>query len=185
MLNRLGDVPVEIQICALFERCPGPLGIGDLVYSTTLLPGEKVRLFSANRKSRFTFDSESQVSYRHEQTSEESIYMSSMDRFMSDLTARDQGGSQSSSSGSFKTDGSVSGAIETFFAGPSASASGSYNAQSAFDFSRELTRHAEASHERTVQATRAASSVAVGEVQSQTHAEGESESTFESATRSI
>jgi hypothetical protein len=185
LLNRLGDVPVEIQICALFERCPGPLGIGDLVYSTTLLPGEKIRLFSANRKSRFTFDSESQVSYRHEQTSEESFYMSSMDRFMSDLTARDQGGPQSSSSGSFKTDGSVSGAIETFFAGPSAGASGSYNAQSAFDFSRELTRHAEASHERTVQATRAASSVAVGEVQSRTHAEGESESTFESATRSI
>jgi hypothetical protein len=185
LINRIGNVPVEIQIRALFERCPGPLAIGDIVYSTTLLPGEKVRLFTANRKSRFTFDTESQVSYRHEQTSEESFYMSAMDRFMSDLTVREEGGSQASSSGSFKTDGSVSGAIESFFVGPSVSASGSYNAQSSFDFSRELTRHAEGSHERSVQATRAASSVAVGEVQSRTHAEGESESSFEAATRVI
>jgi hypothetical protein len=34
-------VPVEVLIHARFERCPGPLALGDLAYSTTLLPGEK------------------------------------------------------------------------------------------------------------------------------------------------
>jgi hypothetical protein len=48
---------------------------------------------------------------------------------------------------------------------------------------RELRRHAESSHERTVQGTRAANSVAMGEVQTRTHAEGETESTFEASTR--
>jgi len=185
LTHRVGDIPVEVQIRALFERCPGPLSIGDLVYSTTLLPGEKVRLFTSSRKNRFTFDSESEVSYRHEQASEESFYMSSVDRFMSDLTIREKGDSEATSSGSYRTDGSVSSALDTLVFGPSFSTSGTHDAHSTFDFARELTNHAEGSHERSVQATRAASSVSVGEVQSRSHAEGESESTFEAATRTI
>jgi len=185
LVNRIGDIPVEIKISVLFERCPGPLSLGDLVYSTTLLPGETVRLFSSSRKNRFTFDSESQVSYRHEQTSEESYYMSSFDRFMSDLSVRDDVQADRSSSGSFNTEGSTSGALQTFFGGASVSVSGNYNSSSSFDFLRELSSHAESSHERSVQATRTSSSVTVGEVQSRSHAEGESESTFEASTRSI
>jgi hypothetical protein len=185
LINRVGDIPVEIKISVLFERCPGPLSLGDLVYSTTLLPGETVRLFTSSRKNRFTFDSESQISYRHEQTSEESYYMSSMDRFMSDLSIRDDIDSDRSSKGTFHTEGSTSGALETVFAGASAELSGNYSASSTFDFLRELKSHAEGSHERSVEATRTASSVTVGEVQSRTHAEGESESTFEASTRAI
>lgn len=185
LVHHVGKIPVEVKISALFERCPGPLSLGDLVYSTTLLPGEKVRLFSSSRKSRFTFDRESEISYRHEQASEESFYMSSMSRFLSDLSVREDVQANQSSSGSFRTDGSVSGAIETFFLGPSATVKGSYNASSTFDFARELRSHAESSHQRSVQATRAASSVSVGEVQTRTHAEGESESSFEAATRTI
>ena len=45
--NRISDLPVEIVIVAELERCPGPLSLGDVVYSTTLLPGEKVRLYTA------------------------------------------------------------------------------------------------------------------------------------------
>lgn len=185
LINRVGDIPVEIKISVLFERCPGPLSLGDLVYSTTLLPGETVRLFTSSRKNRFTFDSESKVSYRHEQTSEESYYMSSMDRFMSDLSIRDDIDSDRSSKGSFHTDGSTSGALETVFAGASAEVNGNYNASSTFDFLRELSSHAEGSHSRSVEATRTASSITVGEVQSRSHAEGESESTFEASTRAI
>ena len=185
LVNRVGDIPVEIKISVLFERCPGPLSLGDLVYSTTLLPGETVRLFTSSRKNRFTFDSESQVSYRHEQASEESYYMSAMDRFMSDLSVREDIDSDRSSKGSFQTEGSTSGALETIFAGPSAEVSGNYSASSTFDFMRELSSHAEGSHERSVEATRTASSVTVGEVQSRSHAEGESESTFEASTRTI
>jgi hypothetical protein len=185
LINRVGDIPVEVKIRVLFERCPGELSLGDLVYSTTLLPGERVRLYTSSRKNRFTFDSASQVSYRHEQTSEESYYMSSVDRFMSDLEVRDDIDSDRSSSGSFKTDGSTSGAIETVVAGGSVSVSGNHNSSSTFDFLRELSSHAESSHHRSVQATRASSSVSIGEVSTRSHAEGESESTFEAATRTI
>lgn len=176
-------VRVEVIIHARYERCPGPMALGDLVYSTTLLPGEKVRLFTADRRSRFSFDSATQVSYRNEQTSEERYYMSSMSDFMSDLTVRDSGSSDSSSRGSTKGHASTSGAIQSFFAGASVKVSGSYEASSTSAFMRELTQHASASEHRSAMGTRAASSVSVGEVQSRTHTEGESEDHFESASR--
>lgn len=176
-------VQVEVLIHARFERCPGPMALGDLVYSTTLLPGEKVRLFTADRRTRFSFDSASSVSYRHEQTSEERFYTASMHDFMSDLSVRDRGSSQSSSSGSAKGHGETSGAIESFFLGPSVDVSGSYNAQSSASFLRELSQHASSSDRRAEMGTRAASSVSVGEVSSRTHTQGESEDHFESSSR--
>jgi hypothetical protein len=181
--NQVRRVPVEVILHARLERCPGPLALGDLVYSTTLLPGEKVRLFSADRRTRFSLDSATSVSYRHEQTSEERYFMSSMSDFMSDLTVRDEARSANQRRGSFETHAGTSGAIEAFFAGPSVDVKGSYNAESTSDFLRELKQHAEASSSRSVEATRAASSVSVGEVQSRTHTEGESEDHFESASR--
>jgi hypothetical protein len=84
-------VTVEVILKVRLERCTGPLALGDLVYSTTLFPGEKVRLFTSDRRNRFTFDSSSKISYRHEQSSEEHFYMSSWSDFMSDLTVRDSG----------------------------------------------------------------------------------------------
>src|SRR5918996_1574101 len=181
--NQPRRVPVEVILHARLERCPGPLALGDLVYSTTLLPGEKVRLFSTDRRTRFSLDSATSVSYRREQTSEERYFMSSMSDFMSDLTVRDEARSANQQRGSFETHGETNGALEAFFAGPSVDVSGSYNAESTSDFLRELNQHARASSERSVEATRAASSVSVGEVQSRSHAEGESEDHFESASR--
>lgn len=179
----LGDLPVEIIITAELERCPGPLALGDVVYSTTLLPGEKLRLYTANRNSRFSYDSESEVTYRHEQASEETFYMTSMDRFMSDLTINELGGGSAESSSSFETEGSVSNWTDAIFGRPDAKVEGNFSAESSFDFMRDLSRHAEASHERSVEGTRAANSVSMGEVQSRTHAEGETESAYEASTR--
>jgi hypothetical protein len=181
--NQVRRVPVEVILHARLERCPGPLALGDLVYSTTLLPGEKVRLFSTDRRTRFSLDSATSVSYRREQTSEERYFMSSVSDFMSDLTVRDEARSANQKRGSFETHGETNGALEAFFAGPSVDVKGSYNAESTSDFLRELNQHARASSERSVEATRAASSVSVGEVQSRSHAEGESEDHFESASR--
>ncbi len=183
--NTLGDVPVEVGLVFELERCPGPMSLGDIVYSTTLLPGEKVRLYSNNRYSRFTYDSESEVSYRHETSSDESFYMSSMDRFMSDLTVTDEGESNSSSSGSADGSASARGALGTLLLGPSGSVSGSYSAQASADFAREISSHAAISNDRSLSAVRAANSVSIGEVQSRTHAEGESESAYEASTRTL
>ncbi|GEM_PF-5428701 len=61
LTSRQSDVPVEITIVAELERCPGPMSLGDVVFSTTLLPGEKIRLFTSTRNTRFTYDAESKV----------------------------------------------------------------------------------------------------------------------------
>jgi hypothetical protein len=176
-------VQVEVLIHARLERCPGPLVMGDLVYTTTLLPGEKVRLFTADRRTRFSIDSESRVSYRHEQTSEERFYLSSMHDFMSDLSVRDSGSANSSSRGSTRGHAGSSSALGAIFSGPSVDVSGSYDASSTSSFLRELSQHASASDRRAETATRVASSVSVGEVSSRAHMQGESEDHYESSSR--
>lgn len=125
------------------------------------------------------------ASYRREQTSEERYFMSSMSAFMSDLTVRDEARSANQQRGPIESRGETNGAIEAFFAGPSVDVAGAYNPELTSDFMRELNQHARASSERALEATRAASSVSVGEVQSRSHAEGESEDHFESASREL
>lgn len=71
-------VPVEVTLHYRLTRCSGPLSLGDLMYTTTLLPGEKVQLYSSDRHSRFSFDSETKLSYHTETTSEESYYAAGM-----------------------------------------------------------------------------------------------------------
>lgn len=176
-------IQVEVLIHARLERCPGPMTLGDLVYSTTLLPGEKVRLFTSDRRTRFSIDSESKVSYRHEQTSEERYYLSSMHDFMSDVSVRDSGSANSSNKGSARGHGETSSALGALFSGPSVDVSGSYDASSTSSFLRELSQHASASDRRSESATRAASSVSVGEVSSRSHTQGESEDHQESSSR--
>jgi hypothetical protein len=181
--DRRQTIPVEVLIHARLERCPGPMALGDLAYSTTLLPGEKVRLFTTDRRSRFSFDSASKVSYRNEQTQEEHFYMSSMHDFMSDLTVRDSTRASNTSKGSAQGHGETSGVLESIFGGPSVDVSGSYNASSTSDFLRELSQHASASDRRSEMGARASSTVSIGEVQTRTHTQGESEDHFESSSR--
>jgi hypothetical protein len=63
--------------------------LGDVLYSTTLLPGEQVRLFSSDRHSRFGFDSDTKLAYRSQTTSEESFFLAGMANAMSDLDVVD------------------------------------------------------------------------------------------------
>lgn len=183
LTNRQLDVPVEITVVAELERCPGPMSLGDVVYSTTLLPGEKVRLYTSTRNNRFTYDADSEVSYRHEQSSEETYYMRSMDRYLSDLTVTDSGTASSSSHSDFETDVDGSYASIGFAGGGSVNVEGDFNSRSSSSFLRQLSSHARTAHDRSVQATRAANAVQMGEVQSRSHAEGESESAYEASTR--
>lgn len=181
--DRRQNVPVEVMIHVRIERCPGPMALGDLVYTTTLLPGEKVRLFTTDRRTRFTFDSATKVSYRNEQTSEEHFYMSSMSDFMSDVTVKDFSRATNTSRGSTQGHAETGGFFETIFGGPSVDVSGSYNASSTSEFIRELSQHTRASHRRSEMGARASSTVSVGEVQTRSHVESESEDHFESASR--
>ena len=176
-------VTVEVLIHVRIERCPGNLALGDLVYSTTLLPGEKVRLFTQDRRTRFTLDTASNVSYRNEQTHEEHFFMSSMSNFMSDVNVRDSARSSNETKGHFDTHAETSGVLESVFGSPSVDVSGNFNGSSTATFLRELSQHASASSHRAEMGTRASSAVSVGEVQTRTHAQGTTEDHFESSSR--
>lgn len=176
-------VSVEVTIHVRITRCTGPLTLGDLIYSNTLFPSEKVRLFTADRRSRFTFDSSTKLSYRTEQTQEEHFYMSSMHDFMSDLESSDHSTSNATSKSHSDGHAGTGNFLDTLFNGPSVNMSGNHSASSTSDFLRELHTHAQASDHRSEEASRTASSVSVGEVQTRAHSEGETEDHFESSSR--
>lgn len=177
-------VRVEVVLRFRLERCPGPLTRGDLAYTTTLLPGEQVRLFTSDRRSRFTFDSESKVSYRHQSMSTESYYMAGMAQSMSNLSVLDQ--SKATSDFSESSFGGGAGGGFSLFGlisfGGSVQGS-SHNAHSTSTFVRSLSQHAESSSRHVETGTHAANSISIGEVESRTHTEGESQDHFESASR--
>jgi len=181
--NQRRVVSVEVIMHVTIERCSGPMTLGDIVYSNTLMPGEKVKLFTSDRRTRFSFDSATKVSYRNEQTSEEHFYMSSYSDFMSDLSIRDEAHSSNKSKGSSEGHGGTSGLLESIFSGPSVDVGGSFSAESSSDFLRELSQHAKSSHHRSEMGSRASSTVSIGEVQTRSHSEGETEDHFESASR--
>jgi hypothetical protein len=176
-------VPVEVTLHFRLTRCSGPLSLGDLVYSTTLLPGEQVRLFTSDRHTRFTFDSDSKLAYRNEATSEESYYAAGMAHSMSNLSLLDTTNSSSSFSSSSVGGGGGAGIDLGFFSiGGSVSAS-SYDANSASTLAHQLRQHSESAHSHVEVSTRAASSTSIGEVATRNHQQSESQDHFESASR--
>ena len=176
-------IKVEVVFHTRFTRCSGPLALGDIAYSTTLLPGEKVRLATTDRRSRFSFDSESKLSYRSEQISEEQYRLRALRAFMSDENVVDRGNDNFSEQGKWDFHGDASGSIGFFSASADANARGSHSGSSAHDYLREHRAHAEMSDNQSVEATRRAHSVSIGEVSSRTHTQGESEDHFEASSR--
>ena len=177
------QVLVEVVLYTRFKRCSGPLALGDVVYTTTLLPGEKVRLATTDRRSRFSFDSESNLSYRSEQMSEEQYRMSSLRSFMSDQNSQDNGSSRSTDKGSWDFHGDASGSIGFMSASADANARGSHNAESTFEYLQQHSAQARMADNLSVEATRKAHSVSVGEVSSRSHQQGESQDQYEASSR--
>jgi hypothetical protein len=183
--DRRQIVLVEVTLHFRLTRCFGPLALGDLAYSTTLFPAETIRLFTSDRHSRFTFDTESKLAYRHETTSEESYFAAGMAAAMSDISVVESSRRASSFHESSVSGGGGAGLDLGFFQiGGSASAS-SHDASSVNTFAGQLSQHAETSSRHMEAATRAASSTSIGEVQSRTHTQGESEDHFESSSRTF
>ncbi len=181
--GRQAVVTVEVILHLRLTRCPGPLFLGDPVHTLTLLPGEKVKLLTSDRRSRFTFDSATKVSYRSEQLSEDRYFMAAMQNSMSDLSVTDSSHSSNSESGKWDFHGDASGSLGFFSASADTNARGSHSASSTADYLRQLRTHSTASANQSVQATHAASSLSIGEVSSRTHIQSESEDHFESSSR--
>jgi hypothetical protein len=179
------NLPILIILRFRLSRCSGPLSLGDIAYSTTLLPGESVRLFTSDRHSRFSFDSETDLSYRQHTTSEESMFMAGMANAVSNVNVNETAGSTSTFHSSAVGGGGGLGIDLGFFSiGGSASAS-SYDSKATSDFARNLSQHADSSSRHMEIATRAASSTSVGEVSTRSHSEGASEDQYESSSRTF
>lgn len=177
----LAPIPVEVKLHFHLKRCRGPLALGDLLYTTTLLPGEKVRLFTSDRRSKFTFDTESKFGYRNSQSSEESFFMQQMSNSLFDVNSRDE--THSSNQSHSHVDGHADAGVDLFSLGGSANMSGNFDASSVSDFLGEHSQHAQSSSRAAEMGVRKASSVSVGEAQSRTHTESESQDHYESASR--
>lgn len=176
-------VPVEVTLKYTHKRCPGPLALGPLVHTTTLLPGEKVRLATTDRHSTFSVDSSSQVSYFNRASSEESFYNAGFAQCVSDVSIVDSTRRASTYHESAVGGGGGAGLDLGFFEiGGSVSAS-SFDSSSVSTIARNFSQHARTSSAHTESGVRAASSVSVGSVASRSHTEGESQDHFESASR--
>jgi len=119
------------------------LALVNLLYTTTLLPGEKVKLFTSDRRTMFTFDSDSKLSYRNTQSSEESFYMQQMSDSLFDTTARDSGNSSNQSHA--HVDGHGDARVDILSLGGSANMSGNFDSNSLSTFRNEHSSHAQSS----------------------------------------
>src|SRR5215475_7187115 len=178
-------VPVEVTLHYRLTRCSGPLSLGDLLYTTTLLPGEKVQLNTSDRHSRFSFDSETKLSYHSETTSDESYYAAGMAYGMSNLDLPDTTNCSSSFSSSSVAGGGGAGIDLGFFSIGGSVSAGSYDANSTSRLAHSLSQHSQSLQEHMEVSTRAAASTSVGEVATRTHQQGESEDQFESSSRTF
>lgn len=183
--NNRGQVNVEVILHFKLSRCTLGLTLGDPAYSTTLLPGEKVRLSTTDRRSRFTYDSETKLSYRSEQISEEQYFMTATQKYLADASAAQSGNAESSSEGHWDFHGDAGGSINPFSLSASAStnAKGNHNSSSVSDYLNQQKSHVQSSASQSVGATRKAHSLSIGEVSSRTHVQGESEDHFEASSR--
>ncbi len=183
--NSRRRITVEVILHFKFSRCTLGLTLGDPAYSITLLPGEKVRLSTTDRRSRFTYDSESKLSYRSEQISEEQYFMTATQKYMADASSAQSGHAENSSEGQWDFHGDAEGSIGIFSlsASASTSAGGSHNNHSVSDYLNQQKTHMQSSASQAVSATRKAHAVSIGEVSSRTHIQGESEDHFEASSR--
>src|ERR1051325_52552 len=140
----LARIPVEVKLHFRLTRCPGPFVLGNLLYTNTLLPGEKVKLFTSDRRTKFTFDSTSNVSYRNTQTSEESFYMHQMSDMLLDTSSRDSGNSSNQSKA--HVDGHGDAGVDVLGLGGSANMTGNFDSNSVSTFLNQHSSHAQSSH---------------------------------------
>jgi hypothetical protein len=183
------DIRITAQLILGFrlKRCTLGLTLGDPVYSTTLLPGEKVRLFTTDRRTSFTYDASTKISYRSEQISEEQYFMKASQSYYSDMDAEQSGESSSSNKDHWDFKGSSDASIDinpfSPGVGTSSSSNQNHDSSSTHDFLNRQSANMRSAATQAVNATHRAHSISVGEVATKVHAEGESEDHFESSSR--
>lgn len=167
------------------SKCTKGLVLGDPVYSTTLLPGETVKLKSTTNRSQFSYDTSTQIASFSQQMSEDQYFMLATQTYLSQMEAQQSGSASSSDKSSWNFSGDASAGLDLLSLGGSAStnASGSSNSSSLSDYLNNQSSNMAAAASQGVQATNVANSVSIGDVTSRTHTEGESEDQYESSSK--
>jgi len=174
-------IGIEVKFTYKYKKCPGDLVKGDLVYTNTLLPGESVRLFTSDRRSKFTYDASSAAANRNVQSSEESMHAQQFSDSMFDFSSRDK--QKSSNQNSAHVDGHADAGIDILGFGGEANMSGNFSSTSSSQFAKELHQHAESSNYQSAMSTRKANSISIGESISRSHVSTSSEDQYESSSR--
>ena len=170
-------------------RCFRAYSPGDIAYTTTLLPGETVKLFSNDRRTSFTIDSETQTAVRHAAFSEESQYLFDVASAVSNVNVNDLNTSSTSTaqSGSNWQAGG-SGGLDLGFVtigGGGGGGGSNSNSNSLTSVLHQLNQNSQTASQHAQINVNSASSISIGEVQTRTHSAGESEDIYESTSRTI
>lgn len=185
--DRKSSIVTQLILGFRLTRCTLGNVLGDPVYTTTILPGEKVRLFTTDRRSSFNYDSSTNLTYRNEQISEEQYFMKASQSYFSDLENTQSGHESETSKNHWDFHGDAGGSISLnpFNPGASASSNSSQNhdSSSTLDYLNSQSSNMHAAATQATQATHKAHSISVGEVATRAHAEGQTEDHFESSSR--
>jgi hypothetical protein len=177
------EVLVVVTLRFRLERCSGPLTLGNLLYTTTLLPGEQVRLLTTDRNSRFSFNEATQAEGSEYNTSQESFFLAGMADSMSNLRVLENSSEDTAFRSQLEKSGSHAGLhLGWLDIGGWVSAT-SYDADAARRFASSLSEHAETSSRHVEASVRAASSLSISEVATRSHQSGVEQERYESASR--
>lgn len=179
------EIIVELDIYLKFTRETKGLALGDPVYTQTLLPNESVKIQSTDRRTQFSFDSETQLSYKSVQMSESQYLMTALRHFTADSSAEQSGSASSNKDGKWSFHGDAEGGLEFLGASASTNANSSYNSHSFSEYLNSQRAHAESAESNSVEATHKALSVSVGQVSTRVHQEGTTQEHFESSSRTF
>jgi hypothetical protein len=181
----VGRVPVEVGFRIRFKRCTKGTALGNVLYSTTLLPGERVRLSFRNRHSIARFTRDETTRSELSAVSEEQGFMESFVNSATNFESRREARSETDDEYSFKTKGGTSGFFETIFAGPSVKASGQYNSHSTREYFDQLTQHMDSSLETSTQWARGRESQVISQVDHHMEATAEYDEKLDAGIRTF
>ncbi|PVX26955.1 MAG: hypothetical protein CW716_04755 [Candidatus Bathyarchaeum sp.] len=165
------------------KRCSLEYTLGDLLYSTTLLPQEKVWLSFRNRHSVSRLTEDSSFSAHCHSRSNESLWMDTYRNLATDVSMSDNIRTRSSSQSSFETKADGGYWSFLFFGGGDVSAEGKFDSSSAYDYSREINQHLRSSFHQTNEITRTAESTSITEINSHRTVEKEEKDEVKTGVR--
>lgn len=179
------DLVERVSISVVFHleliRCTKGLVLGDLLYTTTLMPGERVRIATRDRTSSFSYDSVSNTAQYSVFVGGEESFLNNMSTYLGTAVGSSWG---SATSGSFSTfsanfDNPGIGAIWGADAGVSSISSALAFSQ----FANGFSQMAATAHHNSAHAVRSTRATSISAVAVSKHTEGESESHYEASDR--